>query len=365
MRISPTIQAVLAHILLLFTSCTQNKNAEEPTVPVTVSKAILEDVPLYLKGIGVLKPSISVDMRPQIDGVLTEVLFEAGQYVDKHTLLMTLDSRLYEADLEIAKANLGTEEAAYRLYHDITKRMEKLVQEDFVSEVEYEKSLEKLEASHANIEKTYGEIKKAEVNLGYTSIYSPIAGYLGDKNFDAGNYVSSSQKKPLVTIHQVTPLDVEFSLPSYHLEEIRKKQEEAPLFLKAERPSDTTHPLVGELEFIDNTVNPKTGMIKLKGTIPNIDERGWPGEFVRVYLLLETIKNAVIVPTASIIMGQDADFIYVLDEKTMRVEMRMVKKGIALDRKTLIEWGIKEGEIVITDGQLNLTPNTKVTIEET
>ena len=238
----------------------------------------------------------------------------------------------------------------------------RLVQDDYVSEVEYEKSLERLETAHSHIEKTYAEIKKAEVNLGYTNLYSQISGYLGEKRVDAGNYVTARDHHPLVTINKIRPIEVQFSLPSLHLEKIRKKQEEAPLLVKAERPADTTHPLIGKLDFINNTVNPKTGMIKLKGTIANEDRRGWPGEFVRVYLHLETLKDVVVVPTEAVVMGQDSDFVYVVDMKQMRVDMRVVRTGPIFERQTVIEWGVKAGETVVTDGQLNLSPDVKVHI---
>ncbi|MCP5470199.1 MAG: efflux RND transporter periplasmic adaptor subunit [Chlamydiales bacterium] len=349
-------------LALISTGCAKKTAGEPPAFPVTVSVAIQEDVPVYLKGVGHLEPSKSIKVFPQVEGIITEVFFEEGAFVEKGTLIITIDSRLYEADLEIAKANLGTQEAAYRLHHDITKRMERLVKEDYVSEVEYEKSLEKLEGTHAQIEKTYAEIIKAEVNLSHTNILALTSGYLGEKFYDAGNFVSPSQHNPLVIINSVTPIEVEFSLPSFHLDEIRKKQEEGELQLKAERPADVENPLIGHLDFIDNTVNPKTGMIKLKGVIPNEDERGWPGEFVRVYLLLETLKDAVIVPTEAVVMGQDEDFVYVVDMEKKCVDMRKVKTGLTFKKQTVIESGVLPGEFVVTDGQLNLHPEAKVEI---
>ncbi len=340
--------------------CTKKQESKEPSFPVSIAKVEVENVPLYLKGVGRLEPFRTIYVRPQVSGILTDVLYEEGSFVHEGDLLMTIDSRLYEANLEIAKANLSTEEADYRLHYDVTKRMANLVSEDYVSEVEYERSLTRLEAAHAKIEKTHGEIKKAEVDLSYTHIYSPINGYIGEKKVHTGNFVMPTENEPLATINQITPLEVEFSVPSCHIDAVRRNQSEKPLVIHARRPCDGETPLVGELDFINNTVNPKTGMVVLKGLIPNKDERGWPGEFVRVHLLLETLHDALVIPTEALVLGQDDDFVYVVDQETLHVEMRKVKKRFEFEKKSVIEKGVKPGEVVVIDGQLNLTPGVKV-----
>ncbi|MCH9704453.1 MAG: efflux RND transporter periplasmic adaptor subunit, partial [Chlamydiae bacterium] len=307
--------------LSILSSCSKKEEPKELSFPVDIAEVLQMDVPIYLKGIGTLEASSVVYIRPQVSGILTDVLYEEGSFVKKDDLLITIDSRMYEANLEIARAMLSSEEADYRLNYDITRRMANLVGENYVSEVEYEKSLTRLEGSHANIEKTHAEIKKAEIDLSYTQIYSPISGYIGEKHFDKGNYVTPGDHHALVVINKVTPLEVAFSLPSTYLDQLREKQKERPLYLMCERASKGK-PIDGVLDFIDNEVNKHTGMIPLKGIIPNKDERGWPGEFVRVHLLLETLENATVVPTEAIVIGQDEDFVWVVNEETMRVELR-------------------------------------------
>lgn len=341
--------------------CKKRAQTIEHSYPVDIAEARTEDVPVYLKGIGTLAPSSIVYVRPQVGGVLTDVLFEEGSYVKEGDLLVTIDSRLFEADLEIAKANLGSEEADYRLNYDITRRMANLVGENYVSEVEYEKSLTRLEGAHSNIEKTHAEIKKAEVNLSFTQIYAPISGYVGEKHVDSGNYVTPNDDHPLFAINKVTPLEVEFSVPSFYLQKIRDKQKESPLYLYCERPSKAER-LEGELEFINNQVNKQTGMVLLKGIVPNKDESGWPGEFVRVHLLLETLKDVTVIPTEAVVIGQESDFVYVVDEKSMRVCIRTVELGQEMGEMIVVKSGIHPGEIVVVDGQLNLTDQTKVHI---
>ena len=360
MKATPILLAVSC--LLTTTSCSKKEPYHEHSFPVDIAKVEKADVPVFLKAVGKLEPSQRIYVRPQVQGILTDILYEEGAFVHKGELLMTIDSRLYEANLDIAKANLSSEEADYRLHYDITRRMANLVGEDYVSEVEYEKSLTKLEASHSSIEKTHAEIKKAEVDLSYTEIYSPVNGYVGEKRYSAGNYVSSRDKHPLVIINKITPIEVQFSLPSFYLDQVRDQQKKAPLYLRADRPANLGEPLEGALEFIDNTVNSKTGMILLKGLIQNIDEKGWPGEFVRVSLLLETLQDATVVPTEAIVMGQDHDFVYVVNESTMKVSVRNIEKKHEFKTMTVITKGLKPGEIVVIDGQLNLAPGTKVHI---
>ncbi len=333
-----------------------------PSFPIDIAEARTAHVPIFLKGIGTLVASAQILVRPQVSGTIIDVFYEEGHYVQTGELLMILDSRLYEANLKIAKAGLNSDEADYRLNYNITRRMSNLVGEDYVSEIEYEKSLAKLEAAHASIAKTIAEIKKAEVDLSYTRLYSPINGYIGEHYYTAGNFVTLNDKDPLTIINQITPIYVNFYLPSSYLEQIRAAQKQAPLFLKAERPSDTEHPLEGKLTFIDNTINAKTGMILLKGLIANKDERGWPGEFVRVHLLVKTLQDAVVVPTEALVLGQDSDFIYVVDKEKMTVEIRTVKIRMEFENMTVIESGVEVNEIVVVDGQLNLSQGAKVHI---
>ncbi len=352
----------LIALTLLFCGCEKKPTPETPKSPVQVGVVRIENVPNFVKGVGQLIPAVEVSLRAQVTGTLTSVLFTDGQRVNEGDLLMTIDPRVYEAALQQAQGQLQDNQARLRYAQEFANTYGKLVGNEYVSRLDYEQALQNVDVYKAGIEQARAAIKKAEVDLGYTQVRAPFRGYLGLRKYDPGNYVAATPDEILVTLKKITPLSVRFFLSSHYLADIQTYQKEAPLYLEAELPNMPENRLKGSLWFIDNNVDANTGMITLEGNLPNEDERGWPGQFVRVHLRLNTLENAVLVPRQAVILGEQGYYVFVLDEEKMQVTMRSITKGITYKDSYVVLTGLKEGEKVVIDGQLNLVNNTAVYI---
>lgn len=355
-------QGVLLLLVALW-GCEQ-KEEPPPVFPIQIAMADQQDIPVFVKGVGRLSASVSVHLIPQVDGILTSIFFKDGHRVKQGELLMTIDSRIHETVVQEAEAQLVTNQAKLKYALDFAKTYGELISEEYVARLDYEKGVQNVEVFKAAIENDLAQLTKARILLGYTELRAPIEGYIGLRGVDTGNYVEASQNLPLATIRKITPLCLSFSLPDSYLKDIREAYNKGPVYLEARLPEDPQRPMKGTLNFIDNTVNKLTGMIQLQGTIPNEDERGWPGQFVRVNVRLKALPNACVVPTKALVLGETSFYIFVLNEETMKVAMRPVEKGIDYEEFSVISCGILPGEKVVVDGQLNLYAGARVFIPE-
>lgn len=353
------------NVFLLFIVCGCGQKEPPPhSYAVSVQDTIRADVPHYLKAVGQFVASVSIDIKAQVEGNLTSVLFIDGQTVEEDQLLMTIDPRIYEAAVEEAKARLAEDQARLHFANNFAETYGRLVGEEYVARLDYDEGVQNVEVRKAAVENALAALKKAQVNLSYTQIRSPIKGYIGGRAYDPGNMIFPRIDQALATINRITPISVNFFVPGEYLYEIREKQKEHPLQVEATLPEDPAHPLRGSLFFIDNKIDPHTGMVFLKGTLPNEDERGWPGAFARVKLQLKEFKNAILVPQKAVIQGHTGHYVFVVDKETMRVTMRMIGKGIAYKEFNIADWGLDEGECVVINGQLNLSDGTPIVIKE-
>ncbi|MCH9609115.1 MAG: Multidrug resistance protein MdtA [Chlamydiales bacterium] len=349
--------------LILLVGCHKDvKHSPKEKIAVYLGEATSTDVPVIVKGIGELVGSLEVEVKARVSGYLMSVAFRDGQLVEQGDLLFVIDQRPYLADLQSAKAQLVEAKARYRFALDFAETYGALVGEEYVSRLDYEEGIQNVGVYEGQIESAEAAITNAELNVGFTEIRAPIKGYVSKRNFDIGNYISAESSEVLTTIRKTTPLDVQFSLPAMYATDIREGQRKHPLFIECVRPGEVDTPLTGSLYFIDNTVNSLTGMIELKGVIPNEDERGWPGEFVRAYLEIKKLENVTVVPEESIIYGQDENYVYVAKEKEdeLFAHLRKVGIGIQHDGSVVIQWGLRSGEKIVTDGQGNLYPNAPI-----
>jgi membrane fusion protein, multidrug efflux system len=349
-------------ILLFVVGCSKEEAPKPRGVPVEIGVTTVEDVPQFLRGVGQFVCSVEVNLKAQVSGTLTKIHFLDGDRAEEGDLLMTIDPRIYEAQLQQSIAQLAEDKAKLRYALNFAETYGALVGKDYVARLDYEQAIQDVDTFKAAIESDLAAIKHAETALGFTQLRAPCKGYLGMHTYDEGNYIDTAAGTPLVALRQITPLIVRFFLPAEWLQEIREQQQITPLYLEAQLPGDPAHPLQGSVCFIDTHVNSGTGMITLKGTIPNEDERGWPGQFVRVYLRLKTLTDAVLVPKKAVILGAAGNFVYVLDEQNMRVELRMIGKGFAYKDSYVVLWGLQGGEKVVVDGQLNLQDQALVSI---
>jgi multidrug efflux system membrane fusion protein len=349
-------------------------------VPVTVAKAVQKDVPIDVRVVGTVEAYLTVTVKAQVSGELTKVLFKEGDFVKKGDPLFTVDSRLYEAQLNQVRANLAKDEAVLaqieanlardnaqeKYSQSEASRYSSLYENNLVSKGQMEQVRANEEAvaaavradqaairsARATVEATRASVENAKLMLGYTTIYSPLNGRTGNLDVKQGNVINPNTS--LMTINQVEPIYVTFSVPEAQLPRIKKSQQ-----VMVSTQNDSASPQIGELTFIDNTVDSTTGTIRLKGTFPNPDHKLWPGEFVRVTLRLATQKNAIVVPNQAVQTGQEGSYVFVV-KQDRTVESRPVVTGARVDQDLVIDKGLVAGDIVVTEGQLRLAPGSRI-----
>jgi multidrug efflux system membrane fusion protein len=353
-----------------------------------VAVAAVREVPIEIEAIGNVEAYSTISVKAQVGGQLTRVYFREGDFVKKGDPLFTIDPRPFEAALNQAIANDARNEAALAQaqatlardsanarYSDAqATRYTQLFQEGIVSKDQTEQfratadaNTQAVAADKASIESARAAVvagkaavETAKLQLGYTNIQSPIDGRTGNLSVKAGNIVAANTVE-LVTINQVQPIYVTFSVPEAQLDAIKRYSGTQKMIVRA-RPQDTPgDEETGTLTFIDNAVDSTTGTIKLKGTFANPNRRLWPGEFVRVTLRLATEPNAVVVPNQAVQTGQNGSFVYVV-KPDRTVESRPVVTGARVDQDMVVRQGLEGGETVVTEGQLRLVPGSHVTV---
>lgn len=350
--------------LFLIDGC---KKAPPPPPPhtVTVTEPLVCDVPIYLSYIGHMVANISVEVMAQVSGILVAQYFEQGQYVKKGDLLLVIDPRPYEAALAKAEATLAQSYATYQYDKETTVRYAPLVQQDFISQLNYDQYVTNVLVDDAVIAQNKASLVTAKIDLGYCYITAPMDCVTGKLQVKTGNYVDANSSTQLTLLNQIQPILVDFYIPETDLLKIQEKQRKGNLKIIVYPDPAHKHPFYGELTLIDNQVNTGTGSILLEGTLPNEERSLWPGHFVDVKVIFEEQKGALLLPNEAVMVGQKGHYVYVVKPDST-VEARTVKVGQIYEEKyTLIESGIKATDRVVTQGQLNLYPGMKVAIKGT
>jgi len=389
--IEPITATLLSGACLLFLGAckpaqTAKGPAGPPIVPVSVAKATQESVPTELRVVGTVEASAIVQMKSQISGQLLRVSFTEGQNVAKGDLLFEIDPRPYEEALRQAEANVGRDraqiaqleatlarDAAQAKYNQSdADRYAELARAGVVSRSQSDQAKtgadvarESARATQASIESAkaaldsdLSAVATAKLNLAYCQIRSPLSGRTGNLLVHAGNLVKANDV-PLVVIHQVSPIFVNFNVPEQHLAAVRRLSANRKLAVSVFAQDDPKRSASGSLSVIDNTVDTATGTIHLKATFDNKEGILWPGQFVTSVLTLDTIQGATVVPAEAVQAGQQGQFIYVVGADN-KVAIRVITAGRAFGRKMVIEKGIAPGDTVVTDGQLRLFPGAQV-----
>jgi len=359
-------------------------------VPVVVAMVLQRDVPINVDVIGNVEAYSTISVKAQVGGELTKVSFHEGDSVKKGDLLFTIDGRPLEAQLSQAQANLARDTAALsqaqanlardvaneKYAQDQATRYRGLFDQGVVSREQTDQMRSSadalaqtvladkaaIESARAQIVADKAAVENVQVQLNYTTIQSPINGRTGSIAVKQGNVVAPNTTE-LMTITEVQPIYVTFSVPEAQLGDIKRYMGQGKLPVHAAPQADTGIQESGFLTFIDNSVDPTTGTIKLKGTFPNEDNKLWPGEFVRVTLGLTTRPHATVVPNQAVQTGQDGQFVYVV-KQDRTVEMRPVVTGTRVDQELVIDRGLEPGETVVTEGQLRLTPGSHVQVQD-
>jgi multidrug efflux system membrane fusion protein len=330
--------------------------------PVTVAKVVQRTVPVQIRAIGRVEAYSTIAVKSQVDGQLARVYFTEGQFVKKGDPLFLIDPRSYEAKVKEAEAALAKDIAQAKNADLQAHRYEVLFKARVVSQQEYDDARTKAQAAAEAARQDRAALDNAKVQLSYCHIDSPINGRTGSLQIHAGNLMKANGDNPIVTINQLVPIHVTFSVPERHLPDIKKYMAIRQLDVEAIIPGDSKDPEPGALSFLDNTVDVSTGTVKLKGSFPNSEKRLWPGQFVNVILTLTERPNSIVVPSRAVQTGQSGEYVFVV-KPDFTVESRPVIAGDILDDSTVIESGLKAGETVVTDGQLRLVPGARVEIK--
>jgi multidrug efflux system membrane fusion protein len=328
-----------------------------------VAQAVATNLPVRIDPppVGHVMPVSTVTIHSQIGGIISDVHFKEGQEVKKGDLLFTIDPRPSQAALDSARAALERDEAQLNYAKINFAREQKLFDQKLISQDELDTNQSSLDALLGTVAVDKAAITNAQLNVEFCHIRSPVDGVTGGLQSFAGNVVKAPDDV-LLTINQIHPIYVAFAVPEQYLPEIQKQMDGDPLSVTATYENLDGPPPQGKLTFIDNTVDTTTGTILLKATFPNQREKLWPGQFVQVTLTLSELMNAVVVPSQAVQTGQNGQFIYIV-KPDQTVEERPVKTGIAFDSDTVIKSGLQAGEMVVTDGQLRLTPGVMVSVK--
>ncbi len=359
------LETILIFLLLLALgacSAKKEKPAVKPPVPVMTTKAVRKNVPVQIRVIGNVEAYNTVSIKAQINGPVTRVHFREGDDVAKGAILFTIDPRPFEAALRQAEAALAKDRAQAKFAREQVRRYGSLLKDGIVTQDQYDQLAANADAYDAAIAADRAAADNARIMLGYCSIRSPIDGRTGNQAVKAGNLVKANDVPVLVTINQITPIYVTFTVPEKELPQIKKYLAAGKLTVDAVIPNDPKAPEGGTISFLDNSVDATTGTIKLKGTFANSGRRLWPGQFVNCVLTLTTIPDAVVIPTQAIQTGQQGQFVFVV-KGDGSVDLRPVVSGETLDGETVISSGVNPGETVVTDGQLQLAPGSRVVVK--
>jgi multidrug efflux system membrane fusion protein len=378
--------------LIVMSGCGKKEQAafKPPPAPVTVAAAVTRDVPVYLDQIGKCVAREVVAIQPQVSGRITEIHFTDGANVKKGDMLFTIDPRPFEVSLQQAKSNLEKniamkKQAEAALARDIAQakygeaqaqRYAQLNKQGVVSNEQSEQMQTNADALNATVNADRAAVRNAEeaikvdeaaiesanLQLSYCYIRSPIDGRTGQRLVDIGNVVNPGSTNPLLVIQRMDPIYADFTISQNDLSTVQRQMARGTLRAEVHLPDAPDKPVVGQLTFLDNAVQDATGTVNLRATLPNKDRLFWPGRFVNVRLVLDTIKGAVLVPATAAQMSAQGRYVYIVKDD-LSVELRQVTVGQRQEDLVVIEKGLASGERVVVNGHMGVMPGGQVRIE--
>jgi multidrug efflux system membrane fusion protein len=326
---------------------------------VAVATVEQRDMPVYLTGLGSVAAYNTVTVKTRIDGQLVQVAFREGQDVKKGDLLAVIDPRPYEVALNQAQATLFKDQAALRDAKLNYDRYQGLFKDGIISQQQLDTQRSSSDQLEGAVRADEALVNTQKLNLTYTRITAPVSGRVGLRQVDVGNMVHATDQNGLLVITQLQPIAALFTLPEDQLPEVAKRMGAGSLVVEAYNRDNQTKLATGKLETIDNQIDPTTGTGRLKAVFTNAEHTLWPNQFVNIRMLLETKKDAAVVPAATIQRGPQGTYAYVMKpDKT--VELRPVQVSLTQQNVAAIASGLNPGEIVITDGQDKLQTGSRV-----
>lgn len=360
-----TLVVTVGLLGVYFSGCTGDakQQAAHAAGPRSVSVAIAtvqqQDVPVYLSGLGTVTAFNTANIKSRVDGQIMRVLVREGQTVDQGELLIEIDPRPFQVQLEQAQAQLSRDQAQLADAKLNLERYTSLIPSGSIAQQQVDTQKALVGQVSGTVRNDQAMIDNAKLQIVYSHITAPFKGRIGLRQVDPGNIVHASDTNPMLILTQLQPVAVIFTLPEDQLPSVAQHMRRGTLEVDAFSRDDQTKLAVGKLLTIDNQIDPSTGTAKLKAVFDNKDNQLWPNQFVNADLLLETRKNATVVPTAAILRGPQGTFVYaVKPDKT--VEARPVTLSLTQGTLTAIASGLTPGEVVVTDGQDKLQTGSKI-----
>jgi membrane fusion protein, multidrug efflux system len=330
-----------------------------PSVSVKAAVAQRKTVPVYVRGLGTVQAFNTVRVKTRVDGQITKVFFTEGQEVKAGDPLFEIDLRPFQAALDQAEAAKERDLAQLKGAQLDLERYGKLVPSGWQSRQSYEDQQATVGQLQGAINADQAQIDTAKLNIEYATVVSPLDGRTGARLVDLGNFVQAAQGTALVVIAQIKPIFVNFTVPQDILDRVRQAQSAGVLKVLAYSNDDKTKLAEGTLSLINNQVDTSTGMVVMKATFDNTDERLWPGELVSARVILATQENVLTVPIEAVLEGSDGDYVYVVKPDNT-VEHRDVVVALSEGGLAVIEHGLAAGDSVVTEGQGRLSSEAKV-----
>ena len=334
---------------------------DDGPVPVIAALAQRSDVPVYLDGVGTIRALNTVTVRSQVDGKLMSVNYTEGQQVERGYVLAKIDPTTYQAAYDQAVAKKALDEATLANARLDLERYTRLVASNSIARQQLDTQKMLVAQQEAQVNLDQAQIDNAKAILDYTNVVAPISGRTGIRQVDQGNIVHASDSTGIVVITQLQPISILFTLPQQQLGDVNRAFAGGALRVDAFGPDNKTVIEQGELKVVDNQVDPETGTIKLKAEFANRDLQLWPGAFVNVRLLINTLKQVVVAPTAAVQRGPSGTFVYVVQQDN-KVAVRPVTVSQQDEVQAVLTKGLEANERVVTTGFARLTAGAQVAV---
>ena len=361
-----TILGTLAAVCAISTGCSSadpKTKAQASSGPRAISVAVApvqkQDVPVYLSGLGAVTAFNTANLKSRVDGQIMKVNFREGQYVNEGELLIEIDSRPYQVQLEQMQAQLFKDQASLRDAKLNLDRYTALIPSGSIAQQQVDTQKATVDQLDGQVRTDQAQIDNAKLQITYCHITAPFSGRIGLRQVDPGNIVHAADTNPMLILTQLQPIAVIFTLPEDVLPNVAQQMKRGTLEVDAFSRDDLTKLATGKLLTIDNQIDPTTGTAKLKAVFDNKDNKLWPNQFVNADLLLETRKNSTVVPTAAILRGPQGTFVYTVNpDKT--VQDKPVTISLTQGDTTVVTSGVNPGDTVVTDGQDKLQRGSSI-----
>src|SRR5579863_1486265 len=337
----------------------QAQAAAPRSVSVAIAPVQRQDMPVYLEGLGSVTAFNTANIKSRVDGQIMQVNFTEGQTVKQGALLIVIDPRPYEVQLEQMQAQLFRDQAQLRDARLNLDRYTTLIPSGSISQQQVDTQKALVDQLDGTVRTDQAQIDNAKLQIVYCHITAPFNGRVGLRQVDPGNIIHAADTNPMLILTQLQPIAVIFTLPEDQLQTVSKHMKNTALQVDAYSRDDQTKLATGKLQTIDNQIDPTTGTAKLKAVFDNKDNQLWPNQFVNINLLLETRKNATVLPTAAILRGPQGTFVYAV-KPDQTVEARPVTVSLTQGDTTAVASGLNPGDTVVTDGQDKLQTGSKI-----